>query len=410
MRRRGGGRLLLVYVNSIALGIAVALLAPMAVLLVQLAAAMLLPRRCGAGGRPAGVRVAVLVPAHNEEASLGDALETIRLQLRDGDRIVVIADNCTDRTCEVAAAHGAQVIHRNDLTHIGKAFAFEHGVRHLEADPPDVVVVIDADCAAEADTLDALAGQVMATDRPAQAVYVMNCSDRPALCEAVSALAFLIRNEVRPMGMRRLGLPCLVTGSGMAFPWHVIRDVSPANEWLAEDTHLSVELSLAGYPPLLCEAARVSGQVPRATAALTTQRRRWEYGHLSTMVTQVPRLMWAAVRKRRPALVAIALDLAVPPLALLVLGVMAGASLTLAAAAAGASRWPVLLLSGALLALGAMMVIVWARVARGRLPLVSLLAVPVYLAWKVPLYLTLLVRRPVWSRTARDARLPVGTG
>jgi len=400
----------LAYLDGMAYALAIALLVPVAVFLAELAAALLLRGGRQWGARIAGVRVAVLVPAHNEEACLGDALNSIRPQLREGDRLVVIADNCDDGTAEVATAHAAQVLCRNDLTRVGKAHAFEFGVRHLEADPPDVVVVIDADCIADPNAVDALAGQVMATDRPAQALYVMNCSHRPALCEAVSALALLIRNEVRPRGLRRLGLPCLVTGSGMAFPWHVIREVSPANDWLAEDTHLSVELSLAGYPPLLCEGARVSGQVPQATAALTTQRRRWEYGHLSTMVTQVPRLMWAAALQRRPELLALALDLVVPPLALLILGVMAGASLTLAVAAAGGSRWPVMLLTGALAAMGAMVVAVWARVARGRVPLLSLLAVPVYVLWKVPLYLSLLIHRPTWTRTARDARLPAGTG
>ena len=40
---------------------------------------------------------------------------------------------------------------------------------------------------------------------------------------AISALAFLVKNQVRPRGLARLGLPCLLTGTGMAFPWAVIR-------------------------------------------------------------------------------------------------------------------------------------------------------------------------------------------
>ncbi len=50
-----------------------------------------------------------LVPAHNEQGQIAQTIESLRAQSRPVARIVVIADNCTDRTAEVAAAAGAEV-------------------------------------------------------------------------------------------------------------------------------------------------------------------------------------------------------------------------------------------------------------------------------------------------------------
>src|SRR5208282_2424321 len=58
---------------------------------------------------PAGLRrrVAVLVPAHNESMGLLETLNDIKAQLHSGDRLLVVADNCTDDTAAVASAAGA---------------------------------------------------------------------------------------------------------------------------------------------------------------------------------------------------------------------------------------------------------------------------------------------------------------
>src|SRR5437899_2040248 len=69
------------------------------------------------------LRVAVLVPAHDEARGIAATLATIAPQLRAGDRVVVVADNCTDDTAEMARAAGADVFERADSVHVGKSFA-----------------------------------------------------------------------------------------------------------------------------------------------------------------------------------------------------------------------------------------------------------------------------------------------
>src|SRR3954468_10639725 len=61
---------------------------------------------------PHATHVVVLIPAHNEEASIGATVQALLRQERIPDRIVVIADNCTDETIAVAASlrHPALVV------------------------------------------------------------------------------------------------------------------------------------------------------------------------------------------------------------------------------------------------------------------------------------------------------------
>jgi cellulose synthase/poly-beta-1,6-N-acetylglucosamine synthase-like glycosyltransferase len=87
-------------------GIAAFLALPTAVFFLEIVAASVLPKHpiMTGGQRP---RVAVLIPAHNEAAWLRPTVEDVKAQLRDSDRLLVVADNCTDETASVAASAGA---------------------------------------------------------------------------------------------------------------------------------------------------------------------------------------------------------------------------------------------------------------------------------------------------------------
>ena len=138
---------------------------PVTVLVVEIVAAILLPSESQAPeAEQVRCRVAVLVPAHNESAGLRPTIADIKPQLRGGDMLIVVADNCSDDTAAVAAAAGADVIERNDLSKIGKGYALDWGVRHLSKDAPAIVVVIDADCRIAANSIDRLA-RVCAQER-----------------------------------------------------------------------------------------------------------------------------------------------------------------------------------------------------------------------------------------------------
>jgi len=95
------------------------------------------------------LKLAVLVPAHNEASEIGITLENLLPQIKNNDRLIVIADNCTDNTALVAQECGVVVIERNNPEKRGKGYALDYGLSLLESDPPDIVIIIDADCSTE---------------------------------------------------------------------------------------------------------------------------------------------------------------------------------------------------------------------------------------------------------------------
>lgn len=366
--------------------------------------AALLPGRAGssAGDEPRPA-VAVLIPAHNEEFSLPETLRAIQPQLTERDRLIVIADNCTDSTAGVARSLGAEVIERQDAHKRGKGFAMDLGVRHLASDPRDVVVFTDADCLLAAGAIDALARQVIATARPAQAVYRMEPPPGAHLRDAVSAFAFLLKNQVRPTGLKRLGLHCPLYGTGMAFPFPLLQRMPLASGNIVEDLQLGLNLVCEGVPPGLCPAARVIGRLPAEGAAAITQRTRWEHGHVRTIFAQAPRMLAVGIRRRSFVAIAAALDLSVPPLSLLTLIVTLGLIVLGTAAKLGAWWVPFIVLAGVATLTMASLIPAYLKFGRSTLPLRALLGVPAYVVWKMPMYCAMLLRpQKQWVQTPRS--------
>jgi cellulose synthase/poly-beta-1,6-N-acetylglucosamine synthase-like glycosyltransferase len=372
---------------------------PTLVLLLEVLAALPRARRVPAPPDPS-LRVAVLVPAHDEEGGIAATLATIAPQLRDGDRLVVVADNCNDATADVARAAGADVFERSDSVHLGKSFAVASGVTYLAQNEPDIVIIVDADCRVEAGAIDAL--RAAAVERPAQAAYVMHAPDGAPPTRRLAELLFLVRNVVRPLGLQRLGVPCLLTGTGMAFPWSLIRGAPLASGSVVEDLQLAIDLAADGTPPRFCGAARVTSVFPTGEPAAVAQQTRWLWGVTRTMA-QAPRLVAAAIRHRQPSLLGLAAELTVPPLTMLfalwVLGLaLAGVVALVAhdlrplvAAAAG--------LGGCTLAILA----AWLRFARDRVPASVVLGAPFYaLPALRAAAVALTRRRQSWNRTERD--------
>ncbi len=250
-------------INATAVLLAVLVAVPVGTLLIEVLAASASWRRA-AGPAVVGIRpgAAVLVPAHNESEGLRSTLGEIGSQLKGGDRLVVVADNCSDDTAAVAAAAGAEVVERCDPVRIGKGFALDAGVRYLRTNPPDVVIVVDADCHLAAGSVDRLAMTCAASGRPAQALDLMISPDRGSLNYNVAEFAWRLKNWVRPLGLARLGLPCQLMGTGMAFPLAVIRDANLATGQIVEDLRLGLELSAANCAPLFCPAAMVTSEFP----------------------------------------------------------------------------------------------------------------------------------------------------
>jgi cellulose synthase/poly-beta-1,6-N-acetylglucosamine synthase-like glycosyltransferase len=376
---------------------------PVGVFCLEVLCALFRQRPSDTSALPTDARVAVLVPAHNEAAVIGQTLHSLLPTLPPHMRVIVIADNCTDVTAAIARQCGTEVIERQEPAHHGKGFALDFGIRHLERDPPQAVVFLDADCRVTDQTVSKLAAAAIASQRPVQALNLCDPDVAGNSLQLVSGLAFRFKNLVRAQGLARLANLSHLLGTGMALPWPLAQQAKLASDHLAEDMQLGIELAIAGAPALFLPEARVDSPLPRKQSTAHIQRKRWEHGHLRTLVQQTPRLLWQAVKQRRLDLIWLALDLAIPPLALLVVGATAVMLLAAAHWIAGASAIPLLIATSAVASLGAAVLAGWAIFCRQQVPLVALLAAPLYIAAKLPIYLTFVFKRQdQWVRTERD--------
>ena len=316
---------------------------------------------------------------------------------------MVVADNCADDTAARARERGATVLERDDPKRWGKGYALLHALEAIAAEPPDVVLMIDGDSTMGAGLVGTLSRAAASARRPIQAAYLPQLPRQPRMLDRLSALAFVTKNVTRPTGLARLGLPCLLTGTGMAFPWTVIRAAPIAGDRTAEDMRLAVDLSIAGYPPSFCPEALIAGPLAPWKEGPTVQRTRWEHGHLETLAAGIGPLLGAAIRDRRPELLALALELGVPPLSLWALLWTIATTLSLVLIVGGGSGRPLgVLLTGGLFAATAVL-IAWARDGRSFVPARMLGATAWYVVRKLPVYATF-----PWRRHARWAAASAG--
>ena len=352
------------------------------------------------GQRPG---VAIIVPAHDEEITISSTLASLKPQLRSGDRLIVVADNCRDRTADLARAAGAEVVERQNRLQRGKGYALSAGVRHLQYDPRPYVFFVDADCLVRPGALDHLVYRALETGQPVQARNLMTTTPGASLNLKISEFAFLVKNLVRPSGLARMGLPIALQGTGMLIPWKVVQQVDLATDDVAEDLQLSFDLAQLGYRPAFCPEAKITSYFPQSAEGALSQRRRWEGGHLNAIWRSLAYLALPSSIRSFPALVML-LDRLVPPTTLLFL-MLAGWSLL----AAILSTWqdlPPAVATLPVLALALMAgstLLVWFVKGRSIVPARSLALVPLLALKKLAFYwdLVFVSRSQGWVRTDR---------
>ncbi len=353
-----------------------------------------------AGGRH--YSAAILMPAHNEESGIAATIAKLQPALDDTIRLVVVADNCSDDTADVARAAGAGVIERFDALRRGKGHALAFGREWLRTDPPDCVVVLDADCEIDRDSLRLLIDTACEANRPVQSRYLLRSRPSDGAMTQISNFAFVIKNLVRQRGATALGAPTILGGTGMAFRWGLIADAPLATSHLVEDLVLGIDFARKGQGPRYLEAAHTWSD-PASQADTLTQRTRWEHGYVDTALRHGLPLVIEGLARFRPALAWHGLHLMVPPLALLMSLGLAALGATGLLALLGASAAPPMLLAIEIALIALLLVLAWRRDGRDAVQAGTLARIPLYLAWKIPVYLKLVRKRETeWVRTRRE--------
>ena len=341
----------------------------------------------------------VLMPAHNESLVISQTIKSIFSQLTSQDQLLVVADNCTDDTATIARNLGATVLERSNLERRGKGYALDFGLQHLKKSPPQIIIIIDADCLVEEGTVELLANACFQSQRPVQALYVMESQPNPSLKARIAAFAWIVKNKVRPLGASAMGLPCQLMGTGMAFRWEDISNTNLASGHIVEDMKLGIDLARLNKAPLFLAEAKVSSVFPPTQEATNTQRARWEHGHLSVILSEAPRLFFEAIKAKNMQMFGLACDLIVPPLAVLTLLCIALLVLCLIF-----STTVMVMLSATLFGvLFLAVMLAWLFFGRDIISLQQLCYAPIYALTKIPLYIKFFFNRQVeWVRSKRD--------
>lgn len=353
------------------------------------------------------LRFAILVPAHDEAATIGRLLDSLQRVDYPASRIdvLVVADNCDDHTAAIAAQRGARVFERHDSERRGKGYALAWLLaRMAEADRHyDVCVVLDADSSVRPDFLRALAAAFAGGAEIAQGYYTVLKLDG-SRAERLREVALALVHYLRPLAKSAIGASSGLKGNGMAFRAEVLERFGWPTAGLAEDVEFHLHLLRAGLRVEFVPNAVVYGEMPGSLRRAGSQNLRWEAGRLATVRRQALPLLAFGVRHAHLAAVDAAIEQLVPPIS--VPALIAVAALPAGLLLGVPALW---LPAGAFLAIltGYLLAgLVLARV--GPRSWLALGYAPAYAAWKCLIYGRALVSRGErpWVRTARAATPP----
>jgi cellulose synthase/poly-beta-1,6-N-acetylglucosamine synthase-like glycosyltransferase len=225
---------------------------------------------------------AVIVPAHNEEAVIGETVRSVMAvdYPRERFEVLVVADNCTDATAERAREAGATVLEREDTTVRGKPEAVKFAMRHALASERrfDAVVIIDADNLLSENVLLEFSSRLIQGEQVIQA-YLDTKNPNDSWITWMNAISYWFGSRFFQLGATQAGLPCQLGGTGFCISTDTLR----AHGWnvtsLTDDLEYTMIVILAGIRPTWAHDAVVYDEKPLTLKASLRQRLRWMQGH-----------------------------------------------------------------------------------------------------------------------------------
>ncbi|MBS1799368.1 MAG: glycosyltransferase family 2 protein [Acidobacteria bacterium] len=375
---------------------------PGSVELLTLSLAALLPsrRRAGPSTAPASWRVAVVVPAHNEEGGIANCVQSLRRAVDgsvDAD-IYVIADNCTDATASAASRAGARVLTRTNERQRGKGYALHFAFQSLEPLGYDCVLIVDADTEVAPNFIQATAGAMRDGAEAVQARYLVSNPEESTRTRLMG-LALRAFNVVRPLGRENLGLSAGILGNGFGLRNETLRAVPYLAASVVEDLEYHLSLVRSGRRVRFINETTVFGEMPVRGKGVEVQRSRWEGGRLRMLLEKSPGLALSVLRGR--------FSMLEPLLELLLLPLAFHVALLAVAISAPVPAARYIGLAGAAIVL----LHLFAAIVVGGgswKDLGTLAAAPFYVLWKIMLIPSLLKNarsENAWVRTHRNTEL-----
>jgi len=354
-----------------------------------------------AGTEKRTIRLAVVVPAHDEEVMIGRTVKSLRASC-SSTPIYVVAHNCSDATAAVAAQAGAHALELNNPKLRGKGAALRHGFQAALAGGANAFLVVDADSIVSPNLISATCAQLESGADATQCRYEL---ELPADCALhpltrLRVLAFRGVNVVRAKGRARLGFSAGLFGNGFSLTAETLDRVPFSADSICEDIEYHINLVCAGLRVRWVDSAYVHAPLAAHGPARATQEARWEGGRLHVATRGIGRLLLATAQGKWRAIEMLAEALSLP---------LSRAVLTLLLVAALPVHW---LHAYALVFAELMLLYVIEAALLGDNPrqdMFALAAAPLHVMWKLaitPMVLRQSRKRAEWARTKREAHQP----
>ena len=352
---------------------------------------------------PPAKRFCVLIPAHNEELIIATSLQSwLKIDYPNEMYLVhVIADNCTDRTIEIAQSLGATVWDRQDYDNRGKGQALAWALQTIDLAQTDAVVIVDADTTVDPAYLRIMNDRLVRGGKVIQGYDgVMNPYESAMTC--LMQITNVMKNLLFNYAKSKIGLSVQLMGTGMCLEKDVLKQIGWKAFSIGEDGEQFAHLAEAGIRVEFDPRARVFAQEASSFGQAYTQRVRWSAGRMQLSGLGV-RLLLDGARQRNVHLVDAALTFLLPNYAMLAnltIGALILVALVDLPARMMLAIWLGTLLLGQVLYL--LLGIVMAKPSNKML--LSLAFAPAFLIWKVVIDLVSIahLRQSTWVRTRRE--------
>ena len=246
-------------------------------------------------------RFMAIIPAHNEEAVVGNLIESLKAQTYNKELydIYVIADNCTDNTAKVAREAGAIVYERFDETKKTKGYALNWFLQQkIKEDAPyDAFFVFDADNIVDKNFITNMNRKLCQGEDVVQGYRdIKNPSDN--WITAGYAIFYWQMHRFYHLARYNLGLSPLLNGTGFMVKFDVIKPQGWDTKTLTEDIEFSLKRIIKGKKLGWATDAIVYDEQPTGFKQSWSQRSRWTVGHMQCIKEYTGALAEAAKEKK----------------------------------------------------------------------------------------------------------------
>lgn len=247
-------------------------------------------------------RFMAIIPAHNEEAVVGNLIESLKNQTYNKDLydIYVIADNCTDNTAKIAKKAGAIVYERFDETKKTKGYALNWFLQQKIAEdaPYDAFFVFDADNIVDKNFIKNMNKKLCQGEDVVQGYRdIKNPSDN--WITAGYAIFYWQMHRFYHLARYNLGLSPLLNGTGFMVRFDVIKPQGWDTETLTEDIEFSLKRIIKGKRLGWATDAIVYDEQPTGFRQSWSQRSRWTVGHIQCIQKYTKDLVIAAKENKK---------------------------------------------------------------------------------------------------------------